>query len=110
MNELARSRDRTRHVMRQVERKAARKLRARRSGRYGLWLGLKIAGLVGWSVVLPILFGVAAGNWLDSRFPGQISWTLTLLFAGLALGCFGAWTWIERERSRIRDIDKDGPQ
>jgi ATP synthase protein I len=30
----------------------------------------------------PILGGVALGLWLDRRWPGEVSWTLTLLLAG----------------------------
>ena len=47
------------------------------------------------------LIGVAIGIWLDIRYPGQISWTITFLFAGLAVGCFNAWYWVERERKKI---------
>ncbi|MBU4505056.1 MAG: F0F1 ATP synthase subunit, partial [Gammaproteobacteria bacterium] len=35
----------------QVGARAARKLRARRSGTPGVWFGLGMMGLIGWSVV-----------------------------------------------------------
>lgn len=80
-----------------VERKARRKLRARRERDRGVWFGLGMFGLVGWSVAVPTVAGTALGLWLDATFPGQVSWTLTLLLAGVALGCLNAWFWVKRE-------------
>jgi ATP synthase protein I len=85
--------------------KAARKIRARRN-RQGVWFGLGMMGLIGWSVAIPTLLGAALGMWLDKHHPGGHSWTLALLVAGLALGCFNAWQWVAREDKAIRE-DKD---
>lgn len=87
--------------------KAARKLRARRNAGQGVWLGLGMMGLIGWSVTIPTLLGAALGLWLDRRYPGQHSWTLALLVAGLALGCFNAWRWVAKEDQAIRDEQED---
>ena len=62
------------HLPAEVARKAARRLRARAAGRPGLWFGLG----------------------LDHAHPGRYSWTLSLLLAGLALGCIAAWQWVDR--------------
>ena len=78
-------------------RQAERKLKARRDGKRSAWFGLGMFGLVGWSVVLPSLGGVALGGWIDRQFPSQVSWTLTLLFVGLIIGCANAWYWLNRE-------------
>jgi ATP synthase protein I len=94
-------------LLQKLDGKIERKLRARRAERTSFWTGLKTAGRIGWSVVLPALLGVAAGAWIDSRWPGRHSWTVMLLFAGVALGCFGAWRWIEQERLRIRYRDEE---
>ena len=83
--------------------KAARKLRARRHLHQGVWFGLGMMGLIGWSVVLPTLLGTALGLWLDRRYPGGRSWTLALLAAGLAIGCINAWRWIAKEQQAMRD-------
>ena len=80
-----------------VGRKAARKLRARRTGRRDVWFGLGLFGLVGWAVALPTVAGVALGLWLDARFPSRVSWTLSLLFLGALLGSLNAWYWVKRE-------------
>ncbi|MBC7575658.1 MAG: AtpZ/AtpI family protein [Herminiimonas sp.] len=85
---------------------AARKLSARRVGAGGVWFGLGMMGLIGWSVVVPTLLGAALGLWLDQGNPGERSWTLALLVAGLVLGCFNAWHWVEKE-DRAMHQDQD---
>lgn len=92
----------------QIGAKAARKLKARRHGTPGVWFGLGMMGLIGWSVVVPTLLGAAFGLWLDQRFPGGRSWTLALLMAGLALGCINAWHWVDKEERAMRDTEEDG--
>jgi ATP synthase protein I len=76
--------------------KAARKLRARQSTQ-GVWFGLGMMGLIGWSVAVPTLLGAALGLWLDKHYPGKHGWTLALLVGGLALGCLNAWHWVSSE-------------
>ena len=49
----------------EVGAKAARKLKARRNSAQGVWFGLGMMGLIGWSVVIPTLLGAALGIWLD---------------------------------------------
>jgi len=81
----------------EIGRRARRKLRARREGRPNVWFSLGMIGLVGWSVAVPTVAGIALGVWIDYNWPGRMSWTLTLLFAGAALGCLNAWRWIRQE-------------
>ena len=90
----------------QVGTKAARKLKARRNGTPGVWSGLGMMGLIGWSVAVPTLLGAALGLWLDQRYPGGRSWTLALLVAGLCIGCLNAWHWVAREDQAMRDEQK----
>ena len=78
-----------------------RKVRARRRGERGVWFGLGAFGLVGWSVAIPTLIGLALGVWMDSTVDLGFSWTLTLLIAGIIVGCLNAWYWISRERDEI---------
>lgn len=84
----------------QVGRHAERKLRTRKDGRHTAWFGLGMFGLVGWSVAIPTLIGIVLGLWLDARFPGLPSWTLTCLIIGVALGCLNAWYWVKQESRR----------
>ena len=83
--------------------KAARKLKARRHASSGIWFGLGMMGLIGWSVAVPTLLGAALGLWLDERHPGTHSWTLALLVAGLAIGCANAWHWVVKQDKAMRD-------
>ena len=91
---------------REVGAKAARKLKAQRS-KQGVWFGLGMMGLIGRSVVVPTLLGAALGIWLDNRHPGNHSWTLTLLFVGLVIGCLNAWHWVAKEEKEMRDEQED---
>ena len=85
----------------EVGAKAARKLKARRNAGQGVWFGLGMMGLIGWSVVIPTLLGAALGIWLDKHYPGKHAWTLALLVAGLAIGCLNAWHWVAKEDKEI---------
>jgi ATP synthase protein I len=91
----------------QVGAKAVRKLRARRKGAPGVWFGLGMMGLIGWSVAIPTVLGAALGMWLDARYPGKHSWTLALLVAGLAIGCLNAWRWVANEDKAMREDRSD---
>ncbi len=90
-------RERTDALADTVRRKEARKARARRQGKRGLAFGLGMFGLVGWSVTLPTLLGIALGVWIDGRTTSPYSWTLMLMVGGLIVGCFNAWYWLRRE-------------
>lgn len=87
-------------VSEEIGRKAARKLRARDQGDRGVWFGLGMFGLVGWSIAVPTVLGIALGLWLDRALGDRISWTLTLLFLGVAVGCLIAWYWVRKESGR----------
>jgi ATP synthase protein I len=87
--------------------KAARKLKARRYSAQSVWFGLGMMGLIGWSVVIPTLFGAALGMWLDRHYPGKHAWTLALLAAGLAIGCLNAWRWVAKEDKEIREEQEE---
>ena len=81
--------------------KETRKLKEKRKSKHGVLFGLGMFGLVGWSVVAPTVLGTLLGVWLDKRFPGKQSWTLTLLIIGLISGCITAWHWLSREDKEI---------
>lgn len=86
-----------------VASKAARRLRARRSGWTGVWSGLGMTGMIGWSIVVPTVSGALLGMWLDRRDPGGRSWTLALLAAGLCIGCASAWRWVAQQQQAMRE-------
>jgi ATP synthase protein I len=68
----------------------------------GVWFGLGMIGLVGWSVAVPTIIGAAAGILLDTRTDTSYSWTIMLLFAGVITGSVIAWMWVNREQQKIR--------
>ncbi len=88
--------------------KATRKLKARRDGAPGVFFGLGMMGLVGWSVVVPTLGGAALGLWIDRHHAGMHSWTLALLVAGLTIGCLNAWHWVAREDRAMHEDEEHG--
>lgn len=83
----------------EVGQKTQRKLKARRT-RNAVWYGLGLFGMVGWSVAVPALLGIALGAWLDRQTDSPYSWTLMLLAVGVLLGCWNAWYWVKKEQPR----------
>ncbi|MDD2557619.1 MAG: AtpZ/AtpI family protein [Desulfuromonadaceae bacterium] len=88
-----------------VSTRARRKEWARANPTHPLWNGFSLFGIVGWSVSVPTLLGIALGVWLDHNHAATHSWTLTMLTVGLVLGCFNAWRWISREERNIHNND-----
>ena len=93
--------------IKKIEKKEKRKLRAQKKKDRVIWFGLGLFGVIGWSVMVPTLIGIAVGIWADRKWPGQISWTLTFLFAGIILGCLNAWYWVEKERKSIEEENEE---
>ena len=86
-----------RFISRVVSREA-RMIRRKREGAPNVFRAVALVGLIGWSVVLPMLIGIAIGTWIDRRWPSRFSWTLMLLVSGLVLGCANAWVRIRRDQ------------
>ncbi|NTW53956.1 MAG: F0F1 ATP synthase subunit [Chlorobaculum sp.] len=81
-----------------------RKIDARKAVTRSIWEGFAMFGIIGWSVAIPTLTGVAIGVWLDGNYPSRHSWTLTMIVIGLVIGCLSAWRWVSEEH---RNIDKE---
>lgn len=90
----------------QVGEKERRKVRARRNKDRSIWFGLGMFGVVGWSVAIPTLIGLAIGIWVDANIPSRFSWTLMGLMIGLLVGCLNAWYWLNSE-GHLADEDED---
>lgn len=82
---------------RQVERKEERSRRAKEAGDRSMRYGFRSFGVIGWTIVVPTLLGIAIGAWLDARAGGGIRFTLSLMAAGLIIGMLNAWNWIHSE-------------
>ena len=74
----------------------------------GIWIGLGMSGIIGWSVALPVILGAVLGAWLDQRIPaGGRSWTLGLLFVGSVVGFANGWRWFRGGQKATRDAPED---
>ncbi len=85
-----------RRFARQVVRKEALRIKGINDSDQSVWFGLGMFGVVGWSVAIPTLIGIALGIWIDHAWPSQFSWTLMLLIGGVMLGCLNAWYWVRK--------------
>lgn len=108
-DQYQKSRERRRRIAEafssRVEKKATRKVRVKMEPDQTIWFGLGVFGVVGWSVAIPTLIGVAIGLWIDSRWPSRFSWTLMLLVAGVIIGSMNAWFWV-RKAGMYRNSDE----
>jgi ATP synthase protein I len=106
--EHRKNRDEARHeeFRRRIRDEERRKLHARSKKSEGIWFGLGMIGLIGWSVAVPTVVGVAIGIWVDTTWDSPFSWTLMLLALGVALGSMNAWFWVQRERRSIEEDEE----
>jgi ATP synthase protein I len=85
-------------LLEKIKKESKKKIKSKKEGNE-IMFGLGLFGIVGWSIAVPTILGIAIGIFLDSRFTQSFSWTITLLFGGVILGSFNAWYWI-KEKSR----------
>lgn len=83
-------------LLEKIEKDSSKKLKAEKEGSEVMF-GLGLFGIVGWSISIPTVLGIALGVYLDKKFTQSFSWTITLLFAGVILGSFNAWRWIKEK-------------
>lgn len=98
------------HFTDKVAQRGRLKIKAMRHKDETVWFGVGMFGIVGWSIAIPTLIGVALGLWIDRSWPSRYSWALMLLIAGVIVGCINAAYWVRRVRSSIiKDDDDDEP-
>lgn len=81
-------------LLEKIEKDSAKKIKSQEEGPE-IMFGLGLFGIVGWSISIPTVLGIALGVFLDKRYTQSFSWTITFLFAGVILGSFNAWHWIK---------------
>jgi len=81
-------------LMDKISSDAEKKIDARKKGKE-IMFGLGVFGIVGFSIAIPTLLGILLGTFLDKRSDSDISFTITLLFVGLIVGCVNAWRWVK---------------
>ena len=70
-------------------------LKARRE-RSRFWHYAQMLGVGGWLFVIPVVAGAYLGRYLDGRWGGNISWTITLIIIGIAIGAYNIWYFLLR--------------
>lgn len=85
-----------REMIDKVKAESEKKLKMQKEGK-DILFGIGTFGVVGWSIAVPVLMGIALGIYLDDAYDPEFSWTLTLLFAGVIIGCINAWIWIKKK-------------
>jgi ATP synthase protein I len=98
---------RAEELRRVVLHKSLRRERARHRHDESVWAWLGTFGLVGWTVAVPTLLGLALGRFVDDRVETSLSFTITFLVAGAAVGVSMAWYWVRRESEG--DDDREEP-
>ena len=83
-------------LLEKIKKDSTKKIKSQEEGSE-IMFGLGLFGIIGWSISIPTVMGIALGVFLDKKFTQSFSWTLTLLFAGIVLGSFNAWHWIEEK-------------
>jgi ATP synthase protein I len=96
------------NLLKTIQIKEKRKLFAQKhKNNWIFWIGFSTFGLIGWSVIVPTVLGLALGIWIDHKISSRFSWTLVLGLGGLLLGCLSAWIWITKERKTIEKEKND---
>ena len=78
----------------EVEKSAEELTRSRREKRF--WHYASLIGVGGWLFVLPVVAGAYLGNYLDRKVRAGISWTITCILLGFALGVYNVWEYYIR--------------
>ena len=81
----------------EVRRRAERRAQWLREGEPSVMRFLGQIGALGWIVIAPTLVGLFLGRWLDAKFSSGIFWSAPLLMLGVAVGCWTAWRWINKQ-------------
>ena len=81
---------------RAVERRRERRAKWEREGERPLARNMALVGTLGWLVVVPAVLGALGGHVIDHHARTGVTFTLALIFAGTALGCWLAWSHVRR--------------
>ena len=104
MSGPSRSPDQPDRLERAAKQAADRDARAREEPEPSLGSRLGQIGILGWTIVLPTLAGLAVGRVLDRVFGTRVFFSAPLLMLGAAAGLWFAWKWMHRQQ-RTHDHD-----
>ncbi len=83
----------------EIEKKVRRLLQSR-DDKAGFWHYASLIGGGGWLFVIPVIAGAYLGRFLDKHVKAGISWTLTLMLLGIAIGTYNVWYVYFRKSGR----------
>ena len=83
-------------LVRQARLRSARLQRQADDGKSSVTRHLAQIGMLGLTIVAPMLLGLFTGRWLDHVCGTGLMFTGALLILGLVLGSWSAWNWIKR--------------
>jgi ATP synthase protein I len=85
---------------RRLDEAAARAARRAEAGRKNpepsLGSRLGQIGALGWAIVMPVLFALVLGRWLDRALHSGVFFTAPAIMIGAAFGMWMAWKWMHR--------------
>ena len=90
-------------VAQAAQRAASRERTGRENPEPSLGARLGQIGILGWTIVLPILLCLALGRWLDRLAGTRVFFAAPLLMIGAGIGLWSAWRWMHRQQRRDRD-------
>lgn len=53
-------------------------------------------GILGWTIVAPVLLGLVLGRWLDRVLGTGVFFSAPLIMVGAGVGLWSAWKWMHR--------------
>ncbi|MDX1292524.1 MAG: AtpZ/AtpI family protein [Hyphomonas sp.] len=81
-------------MVQQVRLRRAREDAYRKQGHHSVASRLAQIGVLGWIIITPTLLGIFIGRWIDQQLGTGVFWTAPLLMAGVGLGGWSAWKWM----------------
>lgn len=57
----------------------------------GTWTYIYRVTVIGWLFVLPVIAGAYFGRYLDRKSVSDVSWTITFIIIGIAVGIYNVW-------------------
>jgi len=84
-----------------IKAKEKRKVHFKKAKHKNAWYGFGLFGLVGWSITVPALIGLAVGIYIDTEYPSRYLFSLMGFILGLLFGIWIAFYWINREQKEI---------
>lgn len=73
---------------------SVRSYKTSKSQRREFWRHVSRVTVAGWLFVIPVVAGAYLGRYLDKKNIGDISWTITFIIIGIAVGIYNVWHFI----------------